>query len=217
MENMIFNRDRSSQFNLLCLGSHCDDLEIGCGGTILRLIKEFQNIEINWIVFSSGEERSIEAENSAKKITAEAKKKKISILDFRDGYFPYIGTKIKDHFESMKREIHPDLIFTHFGQDFHQDHRLISELTWNTFRDHFILEYEIPKYDGDLGRPNFFVHLSEEYLRRKNNVLMECFPSQRSKTWFKEETFTSLARLRGLESNSPSGYAEGFFARKVFY
>jgi LmbE family N-acetylglucosaminyl deacetylase len=122
---------------------------------------------------------------------------------------------VKAVFEEELKQISPDLIFTHNGKDAHQDHRLISELTWNTFRDHLILEYEIPKYDGDLGQPSVFVPLKAEVSQTKVRYIMDAFQSQRNKRWFEESTFLSLMRLRGMECNAPSGYAEGFYCRKL--
>ena len=115
----------------------------------------------------------------------------------------------------LKGDVSPDLILTHWHGDAHQDHRLVSELTWNTFRDHLVIEYEIPKYDGDLGRPNVFVPLERPVCEEKLNLLFAAFESQRAKRWFDRDTFLGLMRLRGMESNSPSGYAEGFHARKL--
>lgn len=215
MLKLIFDRDKTLPLKILCLGSHCDDLEIGCGGTILQLIEEYKELHIHWLVFSSDEKRKKEATVSAEEFLSGVEDPVIQIFDYADGYFSYIGSEIKDRFENLKKEVQPDLVFTHFRHDLHQDHRLINELTWNTFRDHLILEYEIPKYDGDLGQPNFFVHISGSNMDRKIGVLTDSFQSQRAKPWFSEETFRSLARIRGLESNSPSGSAEGFYIRKA--
>lgn len=200
---------------VLCLGAHCDDIEIGCGGTILRLIQDYPHVRVYWVVFSSDPERAAEARRSADAFLQHAAGKDIRIREFRNGYFPTVAADIKDYFEELKAAIRPDVIFTHYRHDLHQDHRLVSELTWNTFRNHLILEYEIPKYDGDLGTPNLYVPLSEAVWRRKIATLMECFASQREKQWFTSETFAALMRLRGIESNSPSGYAEAFHGRKL--
>ena len=200
---------------VLCLGAHSDDIEIGCGGTILRLLAQRRNVEVKWVVFAASPERRLEAERSAEMFLREAVKKEIVVRDFKESFFPYIGSEIKECFEDIKRTISPDLVFTHFRDDLHQDHRLISELTWNTFRDHVILEYEIIKYDGGLGSPMVFVHLSEEICARKVKYLMENFQSQRSHQWFTEETFRAILRLRGVESNAPSKFAEAFYARKL--
>lgn len=200
---------------VLCLGAHSDDIEIGCGGAILRLVSEYPQIEVDWIVFSSQGYRVEEAYASASEFLRAIEHKKVIVGDFRDGFFPYNGAEIKERFEQLKREVSPNLIFTHHRQDLHQDHRLINELTWNTFRDHLILEYEVPKYDGDLGVPNFFVHLDEAICRRKVEYLLEHFRSQRNQHWFTEDTFFSMLRLRGVESRAPSKYAEAFYCRKI--
>ena len=200
---------------MLCLGAHSDDIEIGCGGTILRLLAQRRNVEVKWVVFAASPDRRLEAEKSAEMFLKEAVKKEIVVRDFKESFFPYIGSEIKVYFEELKRTIRPDVVFTHFREDLHQDHRLISELTWNTFRDHVILEYEIIKYDGGLGSPNAFVPLSEEVCARKIQYLMENFQSQRSHQWFTEETFRAMLRLRGVESNAPSKFAEAFYARKL--
>jgi LmbE family N-acetylglucosaminyl deacetylase len=200
---------------VLCLGAHSDDIEIGCGGTILRLLAQRRNVEVKWVVFAASPDRRLEAEKSAEMFLKEAVKKEIVVRDFKESFFPYIGSEIKVYFEELKRTIRPDVVFTHFREDLHQDHRLISELTWNTFRDHVILEYEIIKYDGGLGSPNAFVPLSEEVCAKKIQYLMENFQSQRSHQWFTEETFRAMLRLRGVESNAPSKFAEAFYARKL--
>ncbi len=200
---------------VLCLGAHADDIEIGCGGTVLRLVSLYPDADFRWVVFSAPGIRKEEAESSAGRFLGDAGSKTIEVQAFRDGFFPYVGADVKDFFEALKRRVDPDLIFTHHGRDLHQDHRLLSELTWNTFRDHLILEYEIPKYDGGLGSPNLFVRLTPEERRRKLDLLLAEFPSQASKKWFNEATFDSLLRLRGIESNSPSGYSEGYYCRKL--
>jgi LmbE family N-acetylglucosaminyl deacetylase len=199
---------------ILCLGSHCDDIEIGCGGTILRLLREHREIEIYWLVFSSTPVRKKEAARAANLFLASAKKKKVVIRNYRDSFFPSQQAQIKGEFEKLKKTFVPDIILTHCRHDLHQDHRVICELTWNTFRSHLILEYEIPKYDGDLGAPNFFVGLDRATCERKAKHILDAFASQRSKQWFTEETFLALPRIRGIEANSRSGYAEGFYCRK---
>jgi LmbE family N-acetylglucosaminyl deacetylase len=200
---------------VLCVGAHCDDIEIGCGGTLLRLARECPGIAVHWLVFSSDAVRAREARDSASKFLGGVQRKTVVIKEFRNGYFPYHGAEIKDCFEQLKGEVAPDIIFTHYREDLHQDHRIVSELTWNTFRDHFILEYEIPKYDGDLARPNLFVPLTAEEWRTKIDHVLASFESQKNKRWFTRDTFQSTMRLRGVESNSFSGYAEGFFCRKA--
>ena len=200
---------------VLCLGAHCDDIEIGCGGAILRLVRDYPLLHVNWVVFSSDSRRAAEARRSADAFLQHAAGRDVLIKEFRNGYFPAAGADIKDFFEEIKASIRPDVIFTHYRNDLHQDHRLISELTWNTFRNHVILEYEIPKYDGDMGTPNVYLPLPEALWRRKITTLMECFPSQREKPWFTPETFAALMRLRGVESNADGGYAEAFYGRKL--
>ena len=206
----------ASRFKVLCLGGHSDDIEIGCGGTILQWLSSYKDLEIIWMVFSSGgSEREKEARASAELFLQQAKKKEVMIKDFRDGFFPFDGKNIKTLFEDELKKTSPDVILTHNRKDAHQDHRQIAELTWNTFRDHLILEYEIPKYDGDMGQPNVFVHLNAEASKKKVCYLMEAFQSQRRKRWFQEDTFFSLMRLRGMECNAPSGHAEAFYCRKA--
>ncbi|MGB2626339.1 MAG: PIG-L deacetylase family protein, partial [Candidatus Acidiferrum sp.] len=198
---------------LLCLGAHSDDIEIGCGGTLLSLKETFPQLKVHWVVFSAGGARGQEAAKASELFTSGCEKQ-IVLKDFRDGFLPYNGAQVKDLFEEMKSQVNPDVIFTQWGGDSHQDHRLLSELTWNTFRNHLILEYEVPKYDGDMGRPNFFVPLKAPLYEQKIDHLFTAFESQRSKPWFDRETFRGLMRLRGMECNSPSGYAEAFHARK---
>jgi LmbE family N-acetylglucosaminyl deacetylase len=200
---------------LLCLGAHCDDIEIGCGGTVLRLAKQHSELRVHWVVLSSSPERAREAREGAERFLGNVGHKEVVIKEFRTSFFPYIGGQIKEFFEDLKGQVAPDLVLTHTGHDLHQDHRVTCELTWNTFRDHFILEYEIPKYDGDLNGPNFFVPLDAEHYHTKVEHLLKCFPSQREKSWFTRETFLALMRLRGIECNAPSGYAEGFYCRKA--
>jgi LmbE family N-acetylglucosaminyl deacetylase len=202
---------------ILCLGSHCDDIEIGCGGTILRLLREHPEAEIYWLVFSSTPVRRREAARAASLFLASAKKKKVVIRNYRDTLFPSQQARIKSEFEKLKKTFSPDLILTHYRHDLHQDHRVICELTWNTFRSHLILEYEIPKYDGDLGAPNFFVGLDHATCERKAKHILDSFVSQRPKQWFTAETFMGLQRIRGIEANSPGGYAEGFHCRKLVW
>jgi LmbE family N-acetylglucosaminyl deacetylase len=203
--------------NLLCLGAHADDLEIGCGGTVLRLAAEMPDLAVRWIVFSGSERRAEEARHSAAAFLSGVADRRIEVMSFRDGYFPYEGAGIKDCFEVLKREFRPSLVLTHWQGDAHQDHRLIAELTHNTFRDHLVLSYEIPKYDGDIGRPNFYVPLSRTQAERKVETLRRFFPSQAGRGWFTDETFLALARLRGIECNAPDGLAEAFHARKIVF
>ena len=204
MIKINFDCAEESDLKILCLGAHCDDIEIGCGGTILKLIENYSNLTVYWVVFSSNEQRAQEAIVSSNTFLKEISQKKVEIKNFQDGFLSFQGKQVKECFEQLKQEFSPDLIFTHYRQDRHQDHRLISDFTWNTFRNHLILEYEIPKYDGDLGIPNFFVHLDEALCRRKIQYLMDAFRTQNTKQWFTEETFRSIMSIRGIESNSPS-------------
>lgn len=200
---------------ILCLGAHSDDIEIGCGGTILRLAEEHPDAVFHWVVFTASGVRAEEARRGASLFLRPEALRGPILKEFRDGFLPFTGIEVKAFFEELKASITPDVVFTHNRHDAHQDHRLLAELTWNTFRDHFILEYEIPKYDGDLGQPGFFVPLTDSQRQRKVAGLMEAFSSQRSKRWFQPETFLGLMRLRGMECNSPSGYAEAFYCRKA--
>ena len=209
------NKDQC--LKVLCLGSHCDDIEIGCGGTILKLIKKSRDTAFYWVIFSSDQQRRQEAIDSANAFLMGVKEKNIVIKTFRNSFFPFLGAEIKEYFEKMKKEFSPDIIFTHSRDDRHQDHRLISDLTWNTFRDHLILEYEIPKYDADLGSPNFFVHLNRSLCKKKVEILLNSFVSQKPNHWFTKDSFYSILNIRGIESNSPSRYAEGFYCRKIAF
>jgi LmbE family N-acetylglucosaminyl deacetylase len=199
---------------VLCLGAHSDDIEIGCGGTLLQLKTLYGKLRFHWVVFSAAGVRGQEATKAAGLFTGDCDKR-VVLKEYRDGFLPYNGEAVKDEFERIKAEVNPDVIFTHWQGDAHQDHRLISELTWNSFRNHMILEYEIPKYDGDLGRPNLFVPLEKITIQQKVDHLFAAFESQHSKPWFDRETFLGLMRIRGMESNSPSGYAEAFHCRKM--
>jgi LmbE family N-acetylglucosaminyl deacetylase len=215
MLNLSLGRPPDSALRVLCLGAHSDDIEIGCGGTVLAILERYSRVAVRWVVFSADEQRAREARASADAFLARAGEREVVVKTYRDGFFPFLGATIKENFEALKREFNPGLVFTHYRDDRHQDHRLISDLTWNTFRDHLILEYEIPKYDGDLSRPNFFVPLSESVCSEKVRNIVESFKSQGSKPWFDESTFLAVLRLRGMESNSPSRYAEAFHCRKV--
>jgi LmbE family N-acetylglucosaminyl deacetylase len=201
--------------SVLLLGAHSDDIEIGCGGTVLRLLAANPGASVHWIVFSGQGNRAQEAEASAARFLEAATTKTVEVHQFRDGFFPSEHALIKSYFEELKGKVDPDLIFTHYRDDLHQDHRVVSELTWNTYRRHTVLEYEVPKWDGDLGGPNVYAPLSEEQARRKVKILMECFGTQRGKHWFDEETFNGLMRLRALECNAGSKRAEAFYGRKV--
>jgi LmbE family N-acetylglucosaminyl deacetylase len=200
---------------VLAIGAHPDDIEIGCGGTLLQLIERKAVSEVCWVVLSGEAERADEARRSAEALLEDVPSSEVIVRDFPDGFFPYGGQRIKAFFEELKADLSPDVVFTHQRADLHQDHRLSCELTWNTFRDHLILEYEVPKYDGDMSAPNAFVPLDERIRERKIDHLMSHFASQRSKRWFQEELFSSVLRLRGMECNSPTAYAEAFFCRKA--
>jgi LmbE family N-acetylglucosaminyl deacetylase len=200
-------------YTILCLGAHCDDIEIGCGGTILKLLEQCENTDVHWIVFSSDATRAVEAQESAAVLLKQARSKTIVIKNFRNSFFPHTAADIKESFEDLKERISPDLVLTHCRGDLHQDHRVISDLTWNTFRDHLILEYEIPKYDADLGSPNLFVSLEERLAKKKITHIIDAFRSQKQKHWFDAETLSAMLRIRGVESCSR--YAEGFYCRKM--
>ncbi len=199
---------------VLAIGCHADDLEIGCGATLLALSRALPELHVTWVVLSGVEQRGIEARESAADFLASAAGSEVVVHEFRDGFMPYRGEAVKEAFEDLKR-VEPDVVFTHTRADLHQDHRLACELTWNTFRDHLVLEYEIPKVDGDLGVPNLFVPVSESVAHEKVDLLVRAFASQRDRHWFDREVFLGLMRLRGMECRSASGYAEAFFARKL--
>ncbi len=210
--NLGLRPDRA--LRVLCVGAHSDDIEIGCGATMLKLARSYPSLQVRWVVLSADETRAAEARAGAEAFLRRVTQCQILVQGFRDGYFPYQGAEIKAWFTQLAA-FDPDLIFTHSRNDLHQDHRLVNELTWNTFRDHMILEYEIPKYDGDLGTRNFYVQLDHELCWQKVDHLLNCFVTQRDKPWFSAETFLGLMRLRGIEARSPSGYAEAFYCRKI--
>ena len=215
MRSLNLRYDETSPPNILCLGAHSDDIEIGCGGTILRLSQQYPNCVFHWVVFSAHGVRAAEAQRAAELFVGKSTVEGAVLKNFRDGFMLFAGAEVKDVFEELKRAVSPDLVFTHNRKDAHQDHRLLAELTWNTFRNHLILEYEIPKYDGDMGQPSVFVPLPAELCEKKVRYIMDSFRSQHSKRWFQPDTFLSLMRLRGMECNAPSGYAEAFFCRKM--
>lgn len=205
--------DPAQPLNVLCLGAHSDDIEIGAGATILQWLADGRKLNVRWCVASAIGERQEEARASALEFLEGAQDVAFEFGDFRDGYFPSEASRLKDWVESLKSGPKPDIILTHRRDDAHQDHRTICELTWNAFRDHVILEYEIPKWDGDVGRPNIYVQVSDEALTRKIALLDKHFGTQRSKAWFDDETFRGLARLRGVECRTR--YAEAYVARKM--
>ena len=200
---------------ILCIGAHCDDIEIGCSGTLLRIARDHPEARIVWAVFSRDEVREGESRKAAASLLGS--KPELCFFDFRSSFFPVQSEAIKNSFEDLKGRFDPSVVFTHCLHDRHQDHALLAQLTWNTFRSHLILEYEIPKYEGDLGHPNLFAPLSASDLSQKVKVLMECFPSQGRRAWFTEDTFRALARLRGVECDSSTGFAEAFHGRKVCF
>jgi len=199
---------------VLAIGCHADDIEIGCGGTLLGLTRSRPDVEVTWVVLGAEGARESEARASAEGFLGSASGSEVIVLGFKDAYMPYRGEAVKDAFEDLKR-FEPDLVLTHTRADLHQDHRLACELTWNTFRDHLVLEYEIPKVDGDLATPNVFVPLAEEHAREKIDRLLEAFATQRDKHWFDAEVFRGLMRIRGMECRAASGYAEAFLGRKL--
>jgi LmbE family N-acetylglucosaminyl deacetylase len=215
MLSLQTGRPRAAPLRVLAIGAHSDDAEIGCGGTVLKLIQDGTIAAICWVVLTGESTRADEARASAEAMLEGAPEKLILQRDFRDGFLPYQGAEVKGFFEEVKRDFSPDLILTHQRHDLHQDHRTACELTWNTFRDHFILEYEVPKYDGDMGQPNFFVTLDGDICARKIEHLMTHFGTQVGKRWFKDDLFSGLMRLRGMECNSPTSYAEAFYCRKA--
>ena len=203
---------------ILCIGCHSDDIEIGCGGTILRLLDENEKVNVYWLVLGANETREKEAFASADVFLSNAGTKNVIIKQFRDAYFPFHGLEIKEFLHKIQEDIpSPDIIFTHRHNDLHQDHNLVAQFTLNVFRHHLIVEYEIPKYDGDLGLPNLYVPLSKKICKLKVDTITEAFQSQGKKHWFSADTFWSLLRIRGLESNSPSKYAEGLYCRKMVW
>jgi len=215
MERVRLFADGDRPKRILALGAHSDDIEIGCGGTILRLAAERCGLEVLWVVCVATGERAAEAHASAGAFLEGVPTAKVVVRDYPDRFLPYSGGAVKEEFEALKHDFFPDLIFTHYREDRHQDHRLISDLTWNTWRDHFILEYEVPKYDGDFGSPNFFAALPTSTIDRKADLLLKHFPSQLDKHWFTADLFRAVARIRGMECNASEGYAEAFYARKA--
>jgi LmbE family N-acetylglucosaminyl deacetylase len=217
MRSFALISDSAAPRRVLVLGAHSDDAEIGAGGTIRSLLQGPLPTQVRWVIFSAAGEREQEARASAAETISGAAEQTVEVHAFRDGFFPYEGALIKDVFELLKASYEPDVILTHHRDDLHQDHKVVAELTWNTFRNHTILEYEVPKYDGGLGSPNFFVPLSAELVDAKVEGLLRCFVTQRQKSWFTAETFKALLRLRGIECQSKSGYAEAFYVRKAVW
>jgi LmbE family N-acetylglucosaminyl deacetylase len=203
------------ELSLLCIGAHSDDIEIGCAGTLVRLLQEHPGSHVTWVVLSADGPRGEEARKSAADLLLDAGGTEVRLAEFRDGHFPWQGSEIKDYLENLARSVQPDLVLTHWLADRHQDHRTVGEITWTTFRDHLILEYEVLKYDGDLASPNLYVPLTTEIAQRKVRHLLEHFPSQRPRDWFGAESFEAILLLRGLESRAPTGLAEAFYSRKA--
>lgn len=203
------------RLTVLCLGAHSDDIEIGAGGTLMQWISSGAKLDVAWCVLSARGEREGEAQRSAAAFLSGAASSRVDLMQFEDGFFPAESEKIKNWFEALKLRVQPDVILTHCRDDAHQDHREVCRHTWSTFRNHLVLEYEIPKWDGDLGRPNLYVPLSAGVLERKIDLLLSHFGSQRSKDWFDRDTFHGLARLRGMECRAPERHAEAFFAKKI--
>jgi LmbE family N-acetylglucosaminyl deacetylase len=206
---------RAQPLSILCLGAHSDDIEIGCGGTLLRLLDERPGSTVTWVVFSADDDREAEARGSAADVLAGAASAEVIVHRFRESYFPYVGAEIKDAMRGLRSRVDPDVVFTHRRDDAHQDHRILGELTWNSFRDHVVAEYEIPKFEGDLGHPNVYVPLSSAHAEGKIALLMRHFGTQRNKGWFRPETFRATMALRAVECNAASGWAEGFTVRKL--
>jgi LmbE family N-acetylglucosaminyl deacetylase len=203
------------RLNILCLGAHCDDVDIGCGGALLALLGRYATTDVTWVVFSAQGERERELRRSARRFLRHATRWRVVTRTYRDGFMPAQFTAIKEDFEGLKGLPHPDVIFTHRRDDRHQDHRLVAELTWNTFRDHVVLEYEVAKYEGDLTPPSAYVGLTSAEVERKIRILLDTYRTQRAKHWFTADTFRGLMRLRGIESGAASGWAEGFHASKL--
>ncbi len=216
MQRLALDRSAGSPLSILCLGAHADDIEIGAGGTLLTLLRRHPGSLVRWVVFAATRERAAEAQASAREFLSCTMHSRIDVHDFRDGFFPTEFPRLKEQFETLKTETQPDIIFTHVRADHHQDHRTLAELTANTWRDHLVLGYEIPKYDPDMGNPNLFVPLAAEVATHKVKALMAHFATQRPRRWFVPETFEAMMRLRGLQAGAPSGLAEGFYAAKLW-
>jgi LmbE family N-acetylglucosaminyl deacetylase len=215
MMDLTFKSLPDQPLNILCLGAHCDDIEIGCGGTLLDLLATHPTANCTWAVFSNNKVRAAETNNAVRAMFGENNRIEIVTFDHQDGFMPYKGTAVKEDFERLKGQLNPDVIFTHHRHDLHQDHRTVCDLTWNTFRNHLIFEYEIPKYDGDLGRPNTYRPITAEIAEKKVGALLASYASQADKPWFDRDLFLAIMRLRGMECNAPSGLAEAFYAPKV--
>lgn len=214
MQELLLPAIRRRATRILCIGAHCDDIEIGCGGTLLKLLAGRGAWDVSWAVFSASGERERELRASARRFLRRAARLRVLTYAFRESYFPAQYAAIKDGIEALKDLPAPDIIFTHQRIDRHQDHRLLGELTWNAFRDHLVLEYEVPKYEGGLPTPNAYVCLSAAQAAAKTRTLLKCYPSQRKRRWFNAQTFNAQMRLRGVEAAATSGWAEGFQMHK---
>jgi LmbE family N-acetylglucosaminyl deacetylase len=208
-------RPGSAPLRVLCLGAHSDDIEIGCGGTVMQWLRDGAALDVTWVVCSAPDTRRTEATRSAQALLRGAARRRIVIGDLEDSHFPSQMRELKAFCRQIRDEDKADVVFTHHVDDLHQDHRALAEVTWQTWRDHLVLEYEIPKFEGDLGRPNAFVPLEGSVARRKVDHLMRHFGTQRSKDWFRASTFEALMALRGIECRAADGMAEAFHARKV--
>lgn len=211
---LLFDLARSHPFRLLCLGAHCDDIDIGCGAAVMRLAEAIPGLQVRWVVFTGSPQRQAEARAAATAFLTGVEAR-VETLSFRESFLPQQWGAVKEEFERLKAEFNPSVVFTHFKHDHHQDHRIVAELTWNTFRDHLVCEYEIPKYEGDLGNPALFIPVSRAQAERKVDILLSCFGSQRGRAWFDRDTFLGLMRIRGVNCNAPSGFAEAFHLRKL--
>lgn len=199
---------------VVALGAHADDIEIGAGGLIQRLVADTPSLSIRWLVASATPERRREAEKASSRLVGSVSDCTLDIGDLRDGFLPFLGPAPKEWL-IRHAGFEPDIVICPRGEDLHQDHRLVGQLAWQVFRSSLIFEYEIPKYEGDLGRPNVYVVLDRATAERKVATILEAFPSQRSRRWFEPETFWALLRLRGIEAASPTGFAEAFHASKI--
>jgi LmbE family N-acetylglucosaminyl deacetylase len=218
MEALALKKPKhGTRLQVLCIGAHCDDIDIGCGGALLSLLENHRRVDVTWVVMGSTPVRERELRASARRFLRRAQTSRVLVHQFRDGFFPAQYAAIKEIFESLKQLPDPDLVFSHQRADLHQDHRVVAELTWNTFRNHLILEYEIPKYEGGLTTPSAYVSLTRAQVERKIAILWSCYQTQRAKRWFTDDTFRAMMRLRGLESGGDSGWAEGFHVRKFLF
>jgi len=214
---VVLGRGAPGPLRILCLGAHSDDIEIGCGASVLHLLEHRPGSTVRWVVFSAEGAREAEARASAADFLARAGEAQVVTKTFQESFFPAHWSIIKGFFEEVRRAGEADVVFTHYHQDLHQDHRVVSELTWNTFRNHLVFEYEIPKYEGDLGRPNVFLPVSRGVADRKVELLMRHFQTQAARAWFRPDTFHGLMSIRGVECHAPEGRAEAFHGRKLVF